>query len=393
MKPQQALEQAVKTLNIYPDNLHALHTVGWAGYLEKDYEKAYNAFKVIEQKEVPLLELQYHWALSAWKANQPKEAWYHFRIAAGINPDSLALKVSMGLFMEEQEKIQQAIFFYNQALALAPENEPVHEFLLEKVSSLLPLYRRESLVKDSNNNKKINRQSKKFTKTNSESESSLITSTNLPQRENPFLKPVSATNDARTLQDDFLSQEEHHSMGLKFLESGMKKDAISEFNTVINLNRTNSNAISAHTHLKDAYALPEQSEKQRIDQLMETAEFYFRNAQLKFAIYIYQKVLLLVEKHPIARKNLAYLYLETARPIPALKILEPLCREHPEFQEAVILKGYALAKLRRFPEAAAALREATNLGRAKNFSNDYSEELLLQIKRYDKPIDIRNNSN
>lgn len=382
LKPQQAIEQAKKTLNVYPENIHALHTLGWSFYLEKEYEKAYQTFQRLPQQNITLLELQYHWALSAWKAAQASEAWRHFQIAEEINPTSLPLKVSIGLFLEEMNKIQQAVFYYNQALVIAPDNEPIHAFLLEKVSALLPLYKADTPIQSAK---------PKRSQTHTINQISAAKTENLT-RENPFLKPVNPHALQHNTPDDFLSQEEHHALGLKFLAAKIKKDAISEFNTVINLNRTNPNAVSAHSYLTDTYTLPDISESQRIEQLMNCAETYFRDSQIKFAIYIYQKILLLTEKHPIARKNLAYLYLESSRPLSALQILETLCIEHPDFQEAIILKGYALAKLRRFPEAAAALRSAVNLGKARNFSHDYSEELLQQIKRYDKPLDIKINT-
>ncbi len=377
----QAKEIAQNGLNIDPGNTSCLHTLAWYYYLERNYSLALKTFDEIENKALAWFELQYHWGLCAWKAGKLKKARQHFDLARNLNARSLKLALSTGLFLENLGETENALKTYNKALTQAPQGSPIHEFLLAKIRELLPLYKKISTLKSAS--------SKPVEKT-LKTQRILKTRVQPDSTSNPFLKPIreNLTHMEEGPQKlEALGPEEHYHLALKFLKAGLRRDALSELNTVINLRSKRSLVVSANTYLKEARALPENPKKKRIRLLFLQAENHFKESRFKVSLYLYRKILLLEPKNPKARKNLAYIYLQFERPVSALKILETLVDDFPKYQEAMILKGYALAKLRRFSQSSTVLRHALELREGRRFSLEYTQELLHQVHEYEKPFE------
>jgi tetratricopeptide (TPR) repeat protein len=379
----EAKEMAQNCLNLYPRNPRCLHTLAWAHYRNREYTLALRTFGEIPKKFRNSFDLHFHWAMTAWKARNAKTAMHHFEKARILQPNSVKLFVSLGLFLESAGKSTKALHAYHHALNHLKEESGLREFLLTKIKDLLPLYRK-SAVKPAG--------SKKLTHPEIRTQVSLKHSkiSSAPSRNaNPFLIPLKS--DPSLLEKggeslETLNQEEHYELAKLICVDEIKTDCLAQLHTVINLNATNSLAISANTDLKSARALPDQSSKTRIEGLMTLAESRFRKGQLRWSLILYRKVLLIESMHPLARKNLSFLYLQFERPVTALDILEPLIEKHPTYQEALILKGYALAKLRRFSDASKVLKAAYELKTSREFSVEYTKDLLDQIRDYEQPL-------
>ncbi|MBW7874679.1 MAG: tetratricopeptide repeat protein [Candidatus Cloacimonetes bacterium] len=414
-KEEEAKKAAQRTLNYFNGNVDALHTLAWYHYLNKDYEASYRHFREIRDKEIMDFELQYHWGLSAWKAAKPEEAMARFRIALKLEPNNIPCLLSVALFLEERQRPKQAVSMYNKALQHSPETGPLRDFITDKLRSLLPSYqkpegvestlepisdntdrfrnllarygRAETLAPPENNPKTLpairkprlpKTQSNPITKT-STTAGTIVS--------NPFHQPIlQKVYEEKRAESETLGQEQYHNLGELFLKEGLKREAIAELETAISLNRSNPTARSARTLLDSAYELPEMSLVQRIDALFNIAEDFYRRGSKILSRYLFQKILLLDEKHPRARKNLAYLYLELNQPVSALPILDSLIEEYPEYQEALILHGYCMARLRRFKEASDSLRRAAESGGGLSYSNEYASQIQELIRAYEKPL-------
>ncbi len=236
--------------------------------------------------------------MTAWKSRDAKKAMHHFDAARALRPNSVKLFVSLGLFLESAGKHPKALHAYHHALNHLKEESPIREFLLTKIKDLLPMYRK-SPVKSTH--------SQNLKQTSIRSLSSLKPSkiTSAPTRDaNPFLIPL--RSDPSRLEKggkslETLNQEEHYELAKLICEAGIKTDCLAQLHTVINLDATNSLAISANTDLKSARTLSDQSNKARIQDLMTLAENLFRNRQLRRSLILYRKILLIESMHPVAR--------------------------------------------------------------------------------------------
>jgi len=380
----EAKEMAQNCLNLYPRNPLCLHTLAWSHYRNHEYGKALRTFEEIPGGSEMSFDLHYHWAMTAWKAKDTKSATEHFAAARKMEPDSAKLHVSLGLFLESIGDYQRSLKAYHHALNHLKEEEGIRDFLLEKINELLPLYKkmpREESRASGKPEQQVNHSP-------SSREFSVTDEKNQP---NPFLIPLKS-NPLRLEEKDSLealNQEGHYELAREICNAGIKPDCMAQLHTVINLEPTNSLAISANSDLSPAREMPDQTHKQRIQGLLTLAEKCFREGKLKWSLIIYRKILLTDAAHPLARKNLSYLYLHYDRPVTALSYLNPLLEDFPAYQEALILKGYALTKLRRFSEASEALKSAYSLKSGREFSAEYTRDLLDQIQDYEQPLSPR----
>jgi tetratricopeptide (TPR) repeat protein len=417
-KEEEAKKAAQRTLNYFNGNVDALHTLAWYHYLNKDYAASYRHFREIRDKEILDFELQYHWGLSAWKALKPEEAMAHFRIALKLEPNNLPCLLSVALFLEERQRPKQAVAMYNRALQHSPESGPLREFITDKLRSILPAYQKvegvETTLEPAEDTDRFRsllaRYGRAETLAPQNIPAPMPTVSNAPSprttpaRARPLLKSKPLTQSSTTSNNPFhqpilqkvyeekraesetLGQEQYHNLGELFLREGLKRDAIAELETAISLNRSNPTARSARTLLDSAYELPEISVIQRIDALFQIAEDFYKRDSRILSRYLFQKILLLDEKHPKSRKNLAYIYLELNQPVSALPILDALIEEYPQYQEALILHGYCMARLRRFKEASNSLRQAAELGGGLSYSSEYASQIQELIRAYEKPL-------
>jgi Flp pilus assembly protein TadD len=395
---QQAKEIAQNGLNIHPGNINCLHTLAWYYYLDKNYFLSLKTFEEIQSKTLSWFELQYHWGLAAWKAKDIQKARKHFSLARNLNADSLKLALSSGLFLESLGETEKALKTYNQALGHVTQGSPIHEFLLAKISELLPIYKKISQLSQSKPNPKsrLSSPDSKFREEPKKTRKILKVHAQPNSTTNPFLKPIG--KDLMRVEDgpeklESLDSQQHYQLAIKFLKAGLKRDALSELNTVINLRSNTSLVISANSYLRQAEALSTLLRKNRLERLFSQAENSFSNSQFAISVYLYRKIMLLEPDNPKARKNLAYLYLHFERPLSALRILKPLVNDFPKYQEAMILKGYALAKLRRFSQSSTVLRQALELKEGRKFSIEYTQDLLHQVDEYEKPFQPEKNTN
>lgn len=377
----EAKEMSQNCLNLYPKNSQCLHTLAWSHYRNQEYARALRTFEEIQGDSTGNFDLHYHWAMAAWKAGKPSVATTQFGIARKLEPESVKLNISLGVFLESQKDYQRALRAYHQALSLVKEEEDLRSFLLGKINELLPLYKK---LPPKRELQKARAKPPEQAHSRAEKRPAVAKSGS-----NPFLVPLDTNPKALEESDSLesLTQEEHYKLAKELCSAGIKNDCIAQLNTVINLEPSNSLALSANSDLTSARELQNQGSKQRIDSLLKLAEIFFRDGRFKLSLLVYRKILLKDLAHPLARKNLAYLYLNFNRPVTALSYLEPLLEEHPSYQEALILKGYALAKLRRFSDASKALKAASSIKSGREFSAEYTRDLLDQLRDYEKPID------
>ncbi len=434
-RQEEALEAARRTLNYFHSNLDALHTLAWGLYLEKDYATARRTMREIREVEIADYELQYHWALICWKNEKPEEAAAHFRVAARINPHSTQLRISLGLFEEERQKPSQAVRHYSEALKLAPQEGPLRDFLIVKLRTLMPLgtalpqlaeNREPSLgeVRDAQSKedpwaRAIARHAPglqirptppkpaqtlpprprilppKLDHSSHPPEKPVsipLSVSHLPASTpttNPFLTPLtqSLPVSGEGIVIKPLNQDQFHRLAEDMLSLGLGEDARMELAAVIALNPSNAMAASARNLMQKADLLSGLSIQGRISGLLQLAENTVRQKGFRLARYILEKALLLSPEDPVVRKNLAWVHLAMARPLLALPILEELNEEYPHFEEASILYGYCLARLRRFKEAASAFHQALQNEKVRDFSREYTTSMLEQVEEYSRPLE------
>lgn len=422
---QSAKEMAQRGLNKSPRSIYCLHTLAWLHYLEKEFGLAYRVIQEISETEFPWFDLQFHWAMISWKAHQRKVAMEHFSTARKLKPKHAPLWISLGMFLEEEKKIESAIKAYQSALKLVSENSPVKTYLLSKLDELLPIYesreqmpsefigieskslkssklfksknthpnekQSENLQADNNlgpNRSPSKMQDNRNSTTSIENISMGINKDSLDQSRNPFLKPIELNMDQ--FQEDNQSLEQlsiaqHFQIGQDLLKAEIREEAVAQFQTVINLWGTNDYTVPAKTSLDKAKSLGFQTFDKRIEKLFDYGNLLFQQGRLKECLYIQRKVLIISSENIKALKNAAFLYLKFKRPITALTLLDQSLKAKPDYLEAQVLKAYSLAMLRRFSSAAEIL---SNIVIQKNneFTQDYANQLKTTIDQYHKPL-------
>mgnify|MGYP003342631846 CR=1 FL=1 len=138
----EAKEMSQNCLNLYPKNVQCLHTLAWSYYRNQEYARALRIFEEIQGESTNNFDLHHHWAMAAWKAGKPAVAANQFIIARRLQPESVRLNISLGVFLESQKDYQRALKAYHRALSLVQEEEDLRTFLLGKINELLPLYKK-----------------------------------------------------------------------------------------------------------------------------------------------------------------------------------------------------------------------------------------------------------
>ena len=399
---EAAKKMAQDGLNSNPQSIYCLHALAWLHYKQKEYGLAQRVVQEINQPDYAWFEFQFHCAMIHWKAHNRDAAKRHFLLARKLNPINAPLWISIAMFMEEGKNNNVAIKAYQRALNLTKTESPVRDYLITKLDTLLPLYQpREQLNSKFQpiNEKdfippKISKSKLNPMKKTDESSSKLKAAGGsknwgrLDKSQNPFLKPIGedvSKFQKKTRELEQLSLEEHYQVGKELLEIGSRQEAISQFETVINLWSNSEYTIPANTALKDAKNLGFQTYDMRIQKLFNYGTSLFDQKRFKESLHIQRKILLIQPQSLGALKNAAFLYLKFNRPITALKLLDKALKIKPNFSEALLLKAYGLASLRRFTNAAEIISEVmqnSNTG----FHKDYALKLQKTINRYQKPF-------
>jgi len=400
----EAKELAQNTLNLYPRNIPALHTLAWYFYLQKNFTRSSQIFSETGDIKTEWFEFHYHKGLAKWKARDLKEAGKEFKKAFDLDPKHTPLLTSMGLFLKDSGNIQGAIHYLRKAYEAAPVNDPARDWLLDQIEGLMPLYktaknRSSQFVQDipvdvsPEAQSKVEPPAQTIVQTNSPKKdpTERITDSQKPPRQsNPFLEPLDS-EDPQILQKDdsmlgVLTQEEHYQLALRFIKERSRDDAVSQLQTAIGIKPNNAIAMSAASYLKEAQGLPFLDDNQRVNLLLGLAQDYFEKSREQVSIYLYKKILFYAE-NDLARKNLAYLYVHFERPIQGLRTIEPLLKKYPDRPEYLVIEGYALAQLRRFRESLQSLRKASRFSVREDdrFTKEYAQELEQRIQIYEDP--------
>lgn len=428
---QAAKEMAQNGLNRHPQSIYCLHTLAWLHYLEKEFGLAYRVIQEIKETEFSWFDLQLHWAMISWKAHKRSDAQKHFSIARQIKPNHAPLWISMGMFLEEEKKIKPAVNAYQEALKLVDNQAPVRTYLISKIDELLPLYVsrdklpdkfigieattqnysklfnknkaskipvnlsnkviHQSISEKSNQNDEVNKLGRvkaiQASPLSEELQKQTSDESNDTQQ-NPFLKPLQGNIDSFQEDNHALEQisiEQHFQVGQDLLSYKIREEAISQFQTVINLWGNSDYTVAATTSLNQAKRLGFQTLDTRLDRLFEYGEQLFQQERLKECLYIQRKILLLSPNHSRALKNASFIYLKFQRPITAIQLLDQTLNISPNFVEAKVLKAYALAMLRRFNSAATILSEVMS-SPDQGFNQDYAKQLQTTINQFQKPL-------
>ena len=401
---EAAKKMAQDGLNINPQSIYCLHALAWLHYKQREYGLAQRVIEEIKEPEYQWFELQFHCAMIHWKAHNRNAAKRHFRLARKLNSSNAPLWISLAMFMEEENNSNDAIRAYQKALELTENESPVRSYILTKLNNLLPLYKsRETLNDefvsiDKNNHfvstdnsqltSKINNKDNHYSKTSSAIDLKSKNWKKLEKNKNPFLIPLDedvSKFQKHTKNLEQLSLEQHYQIGKELLDRGIREEAISQFETVINLWSNSEYTIPANTSLKDAKNLGIQTYNLRLEELINYGTFLFEKERFKECLHIQRKILLIHSKNLTALKNAAFLYLKFKRPITALKLLDKALNIKPDYSEALVLKAYGLASLRRFTNAAEILTEVIQISKS-GFHKDYALELQNTINRYQKPF-------
>ena len=400
-----AKEMAQNGLNRNPRSIYCLHALAWLHYKQKEYGLAQRVIREIQQPNYAWFDLQYHWAMIHWKAHNRNAAKKHFLIARKLDPSNAPLWISTAMFLEEEKNINGAVKSYQKALEFIENDSPVRNYLLSKLDDLLPLYEtREKLSHqftpvDSTHDLEPNnllkpKSANLFVTPNQPEENRKISGSEsnqwkkLEKHENPFLTPIK--DDLSKFQEnnqklEQLSLEQHYVLGQELLKAEIREEAISQFQTVINLWSNSEYTVSANTALKEAQNLGYQTYDWRIEKLFNYGNSLFDQKRFKECLHIQRKILLLQPNNARALKNTAFLYLKFQRPITALKLLDRALKDNNAFTEAKVLKAFALASLRRFTSAAELISDVLE-NSDKGFHKDYASELQTTINHYQKPF-------
>ncbi|MCO4783067.1 MAG: hypothetical protein KC646_12150 [Candidatus Cloacimonetes bacterium] len=385
----EAQSYTIKSLKIYPKHSLLLHTLAWSFYLQGKFNQSLAVFAKIDPK-IRQYELHYHWALAASKAKNNALAIEHFRIARQIQPANHKLLMSIAVFYEQNNQHKKAIQMYQNTLNLLDSKHPARKLLIQKISEKKPLHQKFAFNKKHDNLWKEKR--------------------NTPKRPNPIRKPykkqklVKKNNTEKNPFLDFssnqvfrpkpkfqnvetITQKQHYDLAMKLMERNLIKDATLEFHTTINMNPQTSYALSSNSFIKDLSLLSD-NPKDRISELLDLSEALFKEAKYQLSLYLLRKILLSEPNNARTQKNMGYLYLHFNKPVISLSILSNLLKEHPKYTEALIIKGYALSKLRRFSEAIQVLTEAKATIVDDNYSKQYVNDLLHQVQSYEDPTQL-----
>ncbi|PCJ21274.1 MAG: hypothetical protein COB02_01440 [Candidatus Cloacimonadota bacterium] len=384
---KEAQKYTRKSLRIYPKHSLLLHTLAWSYYLQGQFSLSVQAFSKINPN-IKQFELHYHWAIAASKAKRNNIAIQHFRIARQIRPTSHKLLMSMAVFYEKNNQKNQAVQLYQNALNLIGEKHPARKLLIQKIKEKKPLHQKysftqkyDSLWKDEPLKPQQNKK-KYFSKKTINNK----TITN----KNPFLTKVikqSFNPIIKFKNIETISQKQHYDLALKLMEKDLINDSILEFHTTININSQSSYAISANSYIQDLNILKNDNST-RINDLLNLSESLFKEAKYQISLYLLRKILLSEPKNARAQKNIAYLYLYFEKPMVSLAMLSNLLKKHPKYTEALIIKGYALSKLRRFTEAIQVFRIAQSTIKDDDYSKQYVKQLMQQVQNYEDPTQL-----
>ena len=131
-----------------------------------------------------------------------------------------------------------------------------------------------------------------------------------------------------------MSLQQHYAIGQELLKAGIREEAISQFQTVINLWSNSEYTVSANTALREAKNLGYQTYDLRIQKLFHYANSLFDQKRFKECLHIQRKILLIQPENSRALKNAAFLYLKFERPITALKLLDKAIEDDQDIGES-----------------------------------------------------------
>jgi tetratricopeptide (TPR) repeat protein len=174
----------------------------------------------------------------------------------------------------------------------------------------------------------------------------------------------------------------HMRLGRLYYEFGLMHEAASEFQTVINISPLSAEAKEARELVIPLSDFEELSLNEKIDGLFKVAATLFSHSDREGAILQYQKILLIDGSNAVAHKNLAYIYLKDGMQNEAWSHINAALSLEPEQADALIIKGFILAKRRNFIEAKSAFSRAAASTSPDSVTGKYARNMSDKMSMF-----------
>ncbi len=134
--PAKAVMLCQKAVELQPNSPSFHDSLGWALYKAGRHSEASAHFNAAIRLEPGFFKSHFNLGLVEFSANNINAAATHFRNAIQLNPNYLKAYVPLADCYEKMKDDAKALHVYRQALAKAPDSDPIKKHLEKKVKSL-----------------------------------------------------------------------------------------------------------------------------------------------------------------------------------------------------------------------------------------------------------------
>ncbi len=135
-EPAKAVALCQRAVELQPNSASFQDSLGWALYKAGRHQEASSHFTAAIRLEPGFFKSYFNLGLVEFSAGNFSVAAGHFRNAIQLNPNYLKAYVPLADCYEKLKEDAKALHVYRQALAKAPESDPIKKHLERKVKNL-----------------------------------------------------------------------------------------------------------------------------------------------------------------------------------------------------------------------------------------------------------------
>lgn len=431
---EKAVLLCQKAVELQPNSSSYHDSLGWALYKANRQGEASAHFTAAVKIDPTFYKAHFNLGLVEFARNNFPAAINHFRNVLQLNPNYLKAYVPLADCYEKTNDEGRALHVYRQALAKAPDTDPIKRHLERKVKQLSDASKAQyfSSVKSRNGSSKLqeflDRKGKSgelaarlntpvnqyegnssFTPLSATPQSSPLFNTQTamapisspPVSRNTQMQSIQARNerDTNTVSTSYsassvhmnsaprqisISQERElerkYSLSKSYLDRGLVSEAASELNTIISLAPETSmvNRQARNLLLRVKKQMEEKS-TQRASTHRDMGKDFFRSGQYQMAEAEFQKALSLDPENAEVSKDMALLYYNQGRYQEAYEQSKKAIALNRTLKEAYVVLASLYARKGRPDDALRTLKMVKEVSTRRDAVDELAEKMMASL--------------
>lgn len=437
------LEKAValcqRAVDLQPNSASYQDSLGWALYKADRHPEAARHFSAAVKIDPSFFKAHFNLGLVEFASNNHAAAIVHFRNCLQLNPSYLKAYVSLADSYEKVDDSSRALHIYRQALARAPENDPIKRHLERKVRQLTEASKKQyfsnvtgrqggSALQEFMSRKnrtgelgaRLNAATSRvavnssYTPVSAVSQPSTLFASSMPVA-NPA--PAATTSTYSSIQPGFIAAqnaadndslslsysaasvrmtqaprqisvdqerelERKYSLSKSYLDRGLIKEAEQELVTIINM-APESSMVSRQSRnfLLRVRKEIEDKSSQKASTHRDMGKDFFRSGQYSMAETEFKKALSLDPENAEVCKDLALLYYNQNRHQEAFEQSKRAIALNRTLKEAYVVLASLYARKGRADDAMRTLRMVKEVSTRRDAVDELAEKMMASLAR------------